>query len=84
MSAPQDLTNEQLLNLLRERGLATTSIQAQQPVPQKELGLSQKLNLITKVHKEQIQEAKSVRFIPQGAKTELLDVAMDQLLTVNG
>ena len=83
MSA-SNLTNEELLELVRQRGLETSAntapVTPSQPVDE----FIMKLQSINQKHKDLISEAKSASFIPQGAKTALLDVAMDRLLRIEG
>ena len=74
-----DLTNEQLLALVRERGLAN-----EEPPQEIQNSLAMKLSAIKGGSKELISTAQSVRFLPQTAKTELMDVAMDHLLQIQG
>ena len=74
-----DLTNEELMEIIRERGLFPIA----EPERVAELSLRQKLQTISEEHHNQITEAKSVNFIPSNAKTALLDIAMDTLLRID-
>ena len=70
-----DLTNEELLKLVKERGLHCQESQAPQ-----EVGFAAKLEKLDSQTKEQLSLARSVAFLPQSAKTALMDLAMSELL----
>ena len=74
------LSNEELLQMVRERGLIKCST-SEQISPIKGT-LKEDLIQINQETQEIISQAGSVNFIPSKAKTELLDVVINHLLKI--
>ena len=93
MSAARDLTNEELMELIRQRGLAVPSQQQAEP-PQNTAetapvvvntrSLAEKLRELPNRVQESVREARSCNFLPQAVKTALLDVIIDHIMSMEG
>ena len=72
-----NLTNDQLLELLRERGLV--QLQQHNPPPT-EKNLAEQISKGNVDIEDQLKHAQSVRCLPEAAKTAILDYAISELL----
>ena len=76
-----NLTNEQIMELVRERGLAQPQPEQQQPAVIQ--SLTEKITHGNHKLAEEIRTASSVRTMPLASKTKLLDYCISELLKLN-
>ena len=70
-----NISDKELLQLVKERGLLNHG-------PSSEKLAKRLVDDIPEEIKNDIRQAKSVQFIPQGAKSILLDIVMSELLRI--
>ena len=74
------LTDEALMEMMRQRGLTLPAESASSTEQSPATSLQSRLRSFSEATKAAISAASSPTGIPQGAKTELLDIACDHLL----
>ena len=76
----RQISNEDLLEMVKARGLfQETNTESKNQSP-----FDIQLSNMSEEHRCQIASAKSPQFIPQGAKTALMDIAVSYLLNIEG
>ena len=71
-----NISDKELMRLVKERGLLNVGTRSKKLVKRLVDDISEQV-------KSNIRQAKSVHFIPQGAKSLLLDIIMSELLRID-